>query len=404
MSAAPSRTPRVIFINRFYWPDEPATGQLLTDLAESLAQQGHDVTVITSHTGRAGLPRRQVHHGVTIHRVSRTCGQRLGPAGKLVAFAGFFLSALWQLLFLVRRRDRVVVLTDPPLLGIGVWIVARLSGAQVFHWVQDIYPEIAMALTGHRWLRVLRPLRNFAWRRSDGCVTLGSDMATTLARAGVPAAMITLCPNWAPAGLGPPAPEAVAALRQRWQLEQKFIVAYSGNLGRVHDLSPLLAVADLLRNDPHIVLVFIGGGPQCASLEAETVTRGLANVRFHPSQPRDELTATLAVGDLHFVTLLPGCEQLVFPSKLYGVAAVGRPVIVVGPRDCELARIVTEQGLGRAFVRDEIEPVAATIRSWSTDPAGLARLAAAAKIFGRAHLGPASATVVWQRLFAADRD
>jgi colanic acid biosynthesis glycosyl transferase WcaI len=396
--------PRVIFVNRFYWPDEPATGQLLTDLAESLAQQGHDVTVITSHSGKAARSRRQSHHGVTILRVSRTHDQRPGAAGKLLAFAGFFIGALWQLLFLVRRRDRVVVLTDPPLLGIGVWLVARMCGARVFHWVQDIYPEIAMALTGHRWLRVLRPLRNLAWRRSDGCVTLGSDMAATLTRAGVPAAKITRCPNWAPAGLGPPTAEAVAALRQRWQLEQKFIVAYSGNLGRVHDLNPLLAVADLLRNDPHIVLIFIGGGPQRDSLEAETVTRGLANVRFYPSQLRDQLTTTLAVGDLHFVTLLPGCEQLVFPSKLYGVAAVGRPVIVIGPRDSELARTVTEQGFGQAFARNEIERIVATIRAWSNDSAALARLAVGAEAFGRAHLGPASATVVWQRLFATSRD
>lgn len=395
---------RLIFVNRFYWPDEPATGQLLTDLAESLEQQGHEVTVITSHTGRAGLPRRQSHHGVTILRVSRTRGQRFGSVGKLLAFVGFFAGALSQLFFLVRPRDRIVVLTDPPLLGIVVWLIARLSGAQVFHWVQDIYPEIAIALTGHRWLRILRPLRNLAWRRSDGCVTLGSDMAATLARAGVPAAKITLCPNWAPAGLGPPAPDSVAALRQRWQLEHKFVVAYSGNLGRVHDLSPLLAVADLLRNDPSIVLAFIGGGPQRASLEAEAVSRGLSNVRFYPSQPRDQLTTTLAVGDLHFVTLLPGCEQLVFPSKLYGVAAVGRPVIVIGPRDCELARIVTEQGFGRAFARDEVDFIATTIRSWSTDPAGLARLAAAAETFGRAHLGPAPAVAVWQRLFSTDRE
>ncbi len=391
----------MIFINRFYWPDEPATGQLLTDLAEALAREGHDVIVIASHNGQADLPRVGIHHGVTILRVSPSPRRQIGTAGKALAFARFSLGALWKLLFTLQRGDQVVVMTDPPLLGIGAWLVSRLCGARIFHWVQDIYPEIAMTLTGHRWLRMVRPLRNLAWRRSDGCVILGTDMAMILADAGVPAKKITLSPNWAPAGLGLPAPEAAHTLRREWRLEDKFVVAYSGNLGRVHDLDPVLNVAEKLRDANRIAFVFIGAGAQRAMLEARVAALGLANVHFYPAQPRRQLAETLALADIHLVTLLPGCERLVFPSKLYGVAAVSRPVIFIGPPGCELAGLLTRHDFGLAFTRDEIDAIGNTLRALSTDPSRVEQLAASAGVFGRAHLGPSRAAATWRRLLSS---
>ncbi|MDB6128012.1 MAG: glycosyl transferase group 1, partial [Verrucomicrobia bacterium] len=192
----PSRT-RIIFVNRFYWPEEPATAQLLTDLAEAMASAGHRVTVIASHSRRRGVVRAEVRHGVEIRRVRGTRWASGGGLGKAVDFLTFYLGACLMLLFTARKGDAVIALTDPPLIGVGAWIAARMRGARVFHWVQDIYPEIAMELTGHRWLAVARPLRNLAWRHADGCVVLGADMGAVLVQAGVPPEKITLSPNWA---------------------------------------------------------------------------------------------------------------------------------------------------------------------------------------------------------------
>jgi glycosyltransferase involved in cell wall biosynthesis len=318
-----------------------------------------------------------------------------------VDFATFYLFALLELCILARRGDQVVATTDPPLLGVGAWAAARLRGARVFHWVQDIYPEVAVALTGQRWLRATVPLRNLAWRKSDGCVTLGADMAGTVAQAGVPAARITLSPNWAPAGLTVQPHPAADALRTAWHLEGKFIVAYSGNLGRVHNLAPVLDVAAALRDDTDIAFVFIGDGAQRAQLEAQARKRGLANVHFRPPQPRARLAESLALGDIHLVTLFPGCEGFVFPSKLYGAAAVGRPVIFIGPRECEIARLVVQCGFGLVFAPGETAAIAAGIRQLRADSGKLQQLSAAAGAIGHAHSGPAAAVAAWKRLLAS---
>src|SRR5436309_1520515 len=130
---------RIVFVNRFYWPETPATGQLLTDLAEFLAARGNVVTVIAS--GDGALPTAETRNLVRIKRVRGTRWAAAGLAGKAADFSIFYLAALLTLIFTVREDTTVVAMTDPPLLGIGACLCAKLRGARIVHWVQDIYPE-----------------------------------------------------------------------------------------------------------------------------------------------------------------------------------------------------------------------------------------------------------------------
>ena len=174
---------RLIFANRFYWPETPATGQILTDLAEALSSDGHEVTVVTSHSGQAKIARAETRRGVRILRIRSLRFAGTGAMGKALAWLSFYLAALWRLWHETRPTTVVVAMTDPPMLGIGAWLVTAIRGGRLVHWAQDIYPEVAMELTGHRWLRVLLPLRNLSWRRAAHVVTLGSDMAGVMIQA-----------------------------------------------------------------------------------------------------------------------------------------------------------------------------------------------------------------------------
>jgi colanic acid biosynthesis glycosyl transferase WcaI len=126
--------------------------------------------------------------------------------------------------------------------------------------------------------------------------------------------------------------------------------------------------------------------------------RGLTNVVFFPPQPRARLAAVLAAGDLHLVTLRRGCETMVFPSKLYGIAAVARPVIFIGPRECELAALVRTHGLGFSFGGDETAAVAVCLRRLAAAPDEYRALAIAAATFHREEDGLARAAIAWDRL------
>lgn len=370
--------PRVIFVNRFYWPDEPATAQLLTDLATSLANDSsREISVITSRPFGSRVPTREWNRGVDIIRVGSSRWGKRHPVGRILDFCGFIAGATWQLLLNSKKGDTVIIMTDPPMLGALVWPLLAVRRVKFMHWVQDIYPEIAIELTGHRWLKILIPFRNLAWRKAARCITLGQDMARVIKNGRVLDSKVGVIPNWAPAGTADPPASEVDALRRTWGLAGKFVVLYSGNLGRVHDLDPIIEIAAQLQTEPDITFVFVGDGAQSESLQSLVRTRNLANVRFFPPQPRQELAATLALGDVHFVTLRNGCQNYVFPSKFHGIVTAGRPLIFIGPQVSELAHLVNEHKLGYSFSRGQIPEIAAVIIRLKQDPTAMNGITAA---------------------------
>ena len=405
MTRDPAR-PRAVFVNRYYWPDELATAQLLTDLAEGLASRGVQVMVIASREGAAARPERETRRGVEIVRVRSTRWGRRWLAAKGVDYFTFALAARRALRVQLQARDWLVALTDPPALAPLAAAAARRAHARLVHWLQDIHPEISLALSGSRLLAQLsRPWmrwRDDAWRQAEACVPISHDMAALLGEHGIPRDRIRVISNWALGGEAPaPVPAEQNLLRQEWGLAGKFVVAYSGNLGRVHALEPVVAAAALLRDEPDLVFLFVGDGPRRPALEAQAQQLGLINVQFRPAQPRARLAESLAVGDVHLVTLRTGCERLVFPSKLYGILAAARPVIYFGPPAGELAGAVRRAGAGLAVDVGDPAALAAALHGLRTDAAQRAALAAAAGRWASATGGLPAALTAWTELLAA---
>lgn len=401
--SAPSRDPRLVFVNRYYWPDELATAQLLTDLVEELAADGRRVAVVASRPlGAAAPPARETRCGVDIVRVAGARAGR-GLAAKAFAYLTFGLAARRALAALLGPGDRVVAMTDPPLLATIAAARARRADASVIHWLQDVHPEIGISLSGSRLLAaVCAPWirrRDAAWRQAEACVPISRDMAGFVASCGVPPERIRVIPNWA---LGADSPASGGSrenpLREDWRLGDSVAIAYSGNLGRVHALEPVLAAAAALRGAPGLQFLFIGDGPQRPALEAAARARGLDNVRFLPAQPRARLGASLAAADVHLVTLRAGCERLVFPSKLYGIAAAGRPVIFLGPVDCEIAGIVRDGGFGVTVPPDDAGALAAAVRDLAADAPRRRRLGEAARAWFGQTGGLPAALAAWRAL------
>jgi glycosyltransferase involved in cell wall biosynthesis len=391
---------RIVFLNRFYWPDETATAQLLTDLAEALAARGRTVLVVASRPPGPGAA-QETRAAVRILRVGSPRSRSLGLAAKARDWGLFYVAGLARVARVLRPGDTLIALTDPPLVGIGAAAVAQLRRARLVHWAQDIYPEIAVRVTGRRALGLIRPARNWAWRRASVCVAPGEGMAAVIAAAGVPADRLRVRGNWALAGLQPAPPPAVAAARAALGADGRFVVAYSGNLGRVHDLEAVLDLAAALRTEPGILVLILGGGPLRPALERAAAARGLDAVRFGPARPRTDLAATLSAADVHLVTLLPGCEAFVFPSKLYGAAAVGRPVWFIGPAASDAARLVRRQGFGQTFERDQTPQAAAALRELARRPELVAAYGQAALRFARQCGDGAAAARDWDEWVSA---
>lgn len=360
---------RVVFVNRFFYPDISPTSQILSDLAFHLAAE-HEVHVVTSRLRydepRARLPARESIDQVTVHRIWTSRFGRTNILGVAVDHLTFHVSAAVRIFRLARPGDIVVAMTDPPMVSIPVAAAARLRGAHVVNWLQDIFPEVAWALDFRRFPRWIE--RGLAWCRNRSLhaaaanVALGDRMATRVAALGIPPHRIRVIHNWSSGDQIRPLERDGHALRQAWGLEGKFVVGYSGNFGRAHDFEPLLGAAERLAGRDDILFLLIGAGNRRDAVEAEVRARGLTNVLFRPYQRREILPLSLTAPDCHIVSLRPPLEGLIVPSKLYSSLAAGRPVIFIGAADGEVARVMAAaEPFGVHVAPDDVGGLAAAI-------------------------------------------
>lgn len=361
---------KIVFVNQFFFPDQSATSQLLTDLAFHLARHGYQVSVVASRQRfddpAAILPAREKVEGVDVYRVWTTRFGRGFLLGRALDSATFYSSAAWRLLRIASRNCVIVAKTDPPMIGVVAWLCARLRGARLVNWVQDVFPEIAQTLgvkvVGGAAGMLLRRIRNLSLHGAEMNVALGERMAERLVEQGTAKERIAIIANWADgAAIRPLAPED-NPLRREWGLEGKFVVGYSGNMGRAHEFAAIMGAAELLKDEPRVVFLFIGGGHGKASLERKAAERGLASLRFKPFQPRSALGLSLTVPDAHLISLRPELEGYVLPSKFYGAIAAGRPVLFIGSPEGELPPLLEKNECGLVFAADEAARLAESIR------------------------------------------
>lgn len=400
--APPDPRRRVVFVNRFYWPDYSATAQILTDLATGLAARGWDVTVVASrlrYEGGESLGARETHDGVTIHRVATTRFGRGALAGRAIDYLSFYLAAMMAAVRILRRGDILVAKTDPPLLQVPLSLVSRLRGARQVNWMQDVYPELAVAL-GIRQLadwpgRALIVLRSRSIRSSAATVVIGARMKETLVTAGADSARIAEIHNWGDDAVLD-APDGSAGLREEWGYPAgRMVVGYSGNLGRAHELETMLDAARIMAEQSALVdFLFVGGG----ALRERLGAADLPNVTLKPYQPRAELSRSMAVADLHWLSLQPELEGLIVPSKFYGAAASGRPILFIGDADGEVARLIRRHDCGWTFAPGEGAAVAALLLALAADRAPLAERGRNARLMVRDNYSRAHGIAAWDAL------
>lgn len=368
---------------------------MLSGVAFALARRGHNVSIITSRqrydAPEAALPPSERIDGVEVVRVATSRFGRARLVGRAFDYLTFYLLAATAVTKHARCGDIVVAKTDPPMLGTVLWPIIAMRRAKLVNWLQDIFPEVAAALgVGNRGLggltfNALARLRDFSLRHAAANVVLGERMAAHVACLGVSMQRISIITNWADGKNVHAIARADNDLRRDWGLADAFVVGYSGNLGRAHDIATILEAieiseakqrttpsstdgSDLDQSQRTINWLFIGGGAQFEALKAAVERRGFQSVLFKPYQPQEKLSQSLSVADVHLISLRPALEGLIVPSKFYGIAAAGRPSIFIGAADGEIARIVTAAGIGEVVHEGDSRALASAVLALAENP------------------------------------
>ena len=338
--------PRLLVLNQYYWPGVEATAHLLSELCGALAEE-FDVTVVTGRVDQNGAPGRTTRDGVEIIRVASTAYDR----SRLTLRAVNYLTYLGRSLFEALRADPpdlVLCMTDPPVIADVALAVARRFRVPLLVVSQDVFPEVAVELKRLDNPIVVAALRRairLYLERAERVVAIGETMRQRLIAKGAAPERVVVIPNWVDTTALEPRPRDNEWARQNG-LEERFVVMHSGNIGHAQNLDALIRAGTFLRDLDRLRILLIGGGARRDELKQLTKTLEVDSVHFMGYQPRASLPDSLSAADVHVVGLAGGLSGYVVPSRLYGILAVGRPVIVGADRDSETARVVESVGCG----------------------------------------------------------
>lgn len=362
-------------ITQFFPPDYAATGQLIEELTKSLGFEGVDVEVFTGQPGYAfgdsKAPAREEIGRVRIQRTRATNVWHQRIRGKTLGGVLFIIRAMLHSLR-HRSRDNILLLTTaPPFLPILGYVLHSLYRVPYVCILYDLYPDIAIALEvvpKNHWLAQLwQSLNQRIWRKASGIVVLSPAMKQRV---------IGICPevgdkisvihSWGNPEIVKPIPKEDNWFAKKYDLNNKFTVLYSGNMGRCHDINTILETAKLLKDEP-IQFLCIGAGAKRKDLIREIELLKLNNFLFLPYQDKQVLPYSLTACDLSLVSVDRGFESLVAPSKLYPALATGRPVAVICPQTSYLKQLIADGKCGHTFENGDSYGLAKFIQSLSQD-------------------------------------
>ena len=354
---------RILVLNQYYRPGVEATANLLADLCEDLAKH-YDVTVVTGRVREhEDLPSDEMVNGVRVLRTRSTAFDRTQLHHRALNYGTYLTDSLLRSLS-IERPQLVVCMTDPPIVGdLGVAVAKRFR-APLLVISEDVFPEIATELgrlTNPMLVGVLRRLVGFYLRRAKHIVAIGDRMRDRLVEKGAAADRVTVIPNWVDASVIRPGPRD-NAWSQEQELTDSFVVMHSGNVGHAQNLDNLVYATTYLRDLDDLAVPIVGFGARHAEVTALAQRLEADRVMFLPYQPREVLSESFGSAHVHYVGLAKGLSGFVVPSRLYGILAAGRPVIVAADADSETARLVNEVECGVVVPPDRPDLIAATIR------------------------------------------
>ncbi len=350
-----SKQDKTIWIlSELFYPEETGSGYYITKIAEAIAAR-HCVRVLTVQPtyGARGTkaPADEVFNKIRIHRCLATSLNKDILPCRLLNLLTISVSIFFNALMRIQKDDIVLAITNPPTLPLIAGLVCKLRKARLILRIEDLYPDVLVAARmikpDSALVKIFNSIQHRLYHRADCICVLGREMSKLVQdRNGNDEGHIALITHWADIDQIAPLPKENNDLLKALGLSDKFVVQYSGNMGRTHDLESLVRCAKLLEAHRGIHFLFIGSGAKESCFKKNICKLGLKNVTALPPLPRSQLSLSLNACDLAIISFVSGMAGASVPSRMYNILSAGKPIIAVADKESELSRVVTEENVG----------------------------------------------------------
>ena len=321
---------RILIYSYNYYPEPIGIAPLMTELAEGLVQRGHQVRVIT---GMPNYPERRIYqgyqnkfylteerNGVVIQRsYIWVRGPKPGLFDRLLLDGSFMMTSLVQA-FNGWRPDLIFATVPPLLVSLPVGLYAGVRRCPVILNIQDIVSEAALRVklvNPHGVVvKTAQAVEQLTYEKVDRISVIATGFIDQLVEHGIPKEKIVYIPNWVDTKFIRPLPKTDNYFRNKYQLQDQFVVLYSGNIALTQGLETVIKAATLLEYIPEIVFVIAGETQALQALENLRQDYQAKNVLLVPLEPREKLPEMLAAVDVGLVVQKREVTAFNLPSKI----------------------------------------------------------------------------------------
>ena len=360
---------RILIYAHYYVPDVASTGQILKELAEGIKDE-FDITIICvvpSYTGviedkyKKKKYYKENINGINVIRVKVPEFSKANKISRVKNILAYFFRAIIAT-FKVGKQDYVFSISQPPVLGGLLGVIGKfIKRAKFIYNIQDFNPEQIMAVSYSKNKLILNLMMffdKFCCKTSSKVIVVGRDMAETLKKRfkykKIP--NYAVINNWIDESEIYPLDsnnENVLKFKNKYGLDNKYVIMYSGNIGLYYDLENIIKVIEKFpkgtktNSGKEVVFAFVGAGTVLDNLVEYKKKHNMDNVVFIPYQDKSDLIYSLNAGDVHWCVNAKGIKGVSCPSKYYGIASCQKPVLGVLEEGSEIRCIIdeTESGL-----------------------------------------------------------
>jgi colanic acid biosynthesis glycosyl transferase WcaI len=363
-----------------FWPDHSGIALYSTDLPVYLAKKNFEVTMVTGFSyyptwrklpkDHGKLFARETYEGVRVLRGYLYVPKKVSTLHRIFHELSFVFFAALNFIR-AGRPDCIIVISPPLLLGlVGVLFKWLWRTRLVFH-IQDLQPDAAISLGMVKkglLIRLLLRIEKFIYTHSDHVATITEGMRKRLLQKGVPAEKLGLYYNWINVAEASTARETGRFRSRHPGFKDKWLVAYAGNIGIKQGVDVLVTLAENMHAFKHVHFVIAGDGADKERLQKLAAEKNLTNLTFLPFLSQPDYFDLLQDIQLCFIAQRRGTGDVFFPSKLLGIMAMSKPVLISADTESELASFVRKQNSGLTVDAGEVDQLAIAVRRLSEDP------------------------------------
>jgi colanic acid biosynthesis glycosyl transferase WcaI len=357
---------RILLIGSNFSPELTGIGKYSGEMMDWLAAQGNECSVITTYpyypywkiqepyTGRSAWYRTEKKKSpwgyvVKVYRCPHYVPAELSGSKRMISDLSFFISAFFRLIPLLFHKKFDLIITIVPAFHLGLLAILykTFRGGKFLYHIQDMQIEAAQELKmlkSERIFRLFYKLERFILKRADLISTISEGMCRKIRKKC--RKKVILFQNWVDTKLFFPLKDLGNIRKEYGFGDRQKIILYSGAIGEKQGVEAILYSAKDLIHEPDVKFVICGSGPYKEKLIDMQKSLALDNVVFLPLQPPERFNGFLNMADLHLVLQKGNASDLVMPSKLTTILAIGGLSIVTAKKGTSLYDVVAEHDLG----------------------------------------------------------